>query len=255
MLNQVIPVTAIFLLIFIASRSYAEKDLRPQFTEPMLTKKVQASIFEMESQKKKKLFEVTRSVKKDSDLIQVEWTTQGSKPPHQKVLMEEYVYENRKLKSGSLLSHQTGVQENFVIKDQKIFFTKKGKGSEVEKDDEDLEENTIVKDQIIAFIMEHWAVLVQGETIGIRLIVPSRLETVGFKFFKSKEFKHAEGQDVIEIKMKPSSIFIAAIVDPIRFIFNKQPPHGVLEFKGRVAPKIKKGDKWADLDAHTVYHY
>jgi hypothetical protein len=59
---------------------------------------------------------------------------------------------------------------------------------------------------------------------------------------------------VIVAKMKPTSMIIAALVKPLYFYFDKASGK-MVEFRGRVLPKLKDGDKFKDLDAETVYSY
>lgn len=54
--------------------------------------------------------------------------------------------------------------------------------------------------------------------------------------------------------MKPTSFIIAALVDPLVFTFEKKTAR-LLEMKGRTLPKLRKGEKWKDLDAFITYDY
>ena len=54
--------------------------------------------------------------------------------------------------------------------------------------------------------------------------------------------------------MEPTSLVIAALVDPLYFTVEKNGPHRVLEYVGRTTPKIERNGKWKDLDAVTVYN-
>ncbi|MGZ3658160.1 MAG: hypothetical protein ACXVCS_21570, partial [Bdellovibrionota bacterium] len=91
-------------------------------------------------------------------------------------------------------------------------FTSQGK---TEKDTETYDPTTVVAPMIGPLLQKKWDLLMKGETVRIRYLSIERLETIGFKFFKDIE-RTLNGKPVIDIVMKPSSFFIAALVDPIR---------------------------------------
>jgi len=55
--------------------------------------------------------------------------------------------------------------------------------------------------------------------------------------------------------MEPTSPIIARLIDPVIFTVEKDGPHRVLQYVGRVTPKTKAGTKWADLDATFVFDW
>ena len=87
-----------------------------------------------------------------------------------------------------------------------------------------------------------------------RYVVVPRRETVGFTFAKESETT-AQGRAVVIIKMEATSIIIAQLVDPVFFTVEKDSPHRVLQYVGRVTPKTKAGNKWDDLDANFVFEW
>ena len=113
---------------------------------------------------------------------------------------------------------------------------------------------TLVDDMIPAFIVSHWDTLVAGSPAKFRYIALSRLETVGFKLVKDSETTR-QGKPAIRIKMEPTSIIIAQLVDPLYFIVEKAAPHRIFEYLGRTTPMMKNGNKWKDLDADTVFEW
>ncbi|MCJ8275774.1 MAG: hypothetical protein HRT44_12510 [Bdellovibrionales bacterium] len=52
--------------------------------------------------------------------------------------------------------------------------------------------------------------------------------------------------------MSASSMLIRAIVDPLYFTFDNK-TKGLVSYKGRTAPKVKKGKSWYDFDGMTTY--
>ncbi len=129
------------------------------------------------------------------------------------------------------------------------------KNGKITKDSEKVTPDLITSDQVVPFVHAHWDKILSGDTLPIRLTVMNRNETVGFKFFKIKE-DTLNGKPVVHVKMKPSSMLIAALVDPLIFIFNKDGDRKLQALEGRVSPLMKKnGDSWKDLDGYTVYHH
>jgi hypothetical protein len=114
--------------------------------------------------------------------------------------------------------------------------------------------DTLVNDTVGPFLAAHWNHLLRGDKVTCRYIVVPRKETVGFSFRKESETKW-HGRDVIELKMEPTSLMIAALVDPLHFFVEKSPPHRVLEYTGRTTPKVGQPGHWTDLDAVTVFDW
>ena len=104
------------------------------------------------------------------------------------------------------------------------------------------------------FIVTHWDELMRGEPAKFRFVAQSRLETVGFKLVKEGEL-NMRGQACLRLRMEPTSVIIAQIVDPLFFIAEKGGAHRVLQYDGRTTPKIKRGNSWKDLDALNVYDW
>ena len=117
-----------------------------------------------------------------------------------------------------------------------------------------LEKDTLIDDMIPAFIELHWNTLAGGASASFRYIVLSRKETVGFKLVKDSDVT-CRGKPALRIKMAPTSLIIAALVDPLYFVVEKTGTHRILEYTGRTTPLIKDGSKWKDLDAVSVFEW
>ena len=107
-------------------------------------------------------------------------------------------------------------------------------------------------------LRKNWDKIMEGESIKVRYLAIERLETIGFKFFKDRE-RTLNGREVVDILMKPSSFFIAALVSPIRITVSKAPPHDIVESEGRTPirwpkrePPTRRGD-WKAIDARVEY--
>jgi hypothetical protein len=81
---------------------------------------------------------------------------------------------------------------------------------------------------------------------------------VGFKLFKDGE-RELKGKPAVDIVMKPSSIFIAAIAPSFRVTVEKSSPHRLLEINGRLPvrmPKVnppKSRSDWKAIDARIEF--
>jgi hypothetical protein len=175
---------------------------------------------------------------------------------------EEAVYEGGRLVSFQLDERQTGARGSAaVLRDAKNsakqtlrfdWVTGADGGTKRKTDTETLQRDTLVGDMIPYFIAAHWDELARGEAVNFRFIAPSRLETVGFKLVKEADATW-RGKPALRLRMEPSSLIIAQIVDPLFFIVEKSGEHRVLEYVGRTTPKMRDGNKWKDLDARSTY--
>ncbi len=124
----------------------------------------------------------------------------------------------------------------------------------VKSSTENLHPDTLVGDMIATFLRVHWNELFRGEKVKCRYIVVPRRETVGFTFVKDSETT-IDGHPVLVVRMEATSALIATLVDPLYFSVDKESGHRVVQYTGRVVPKIKKGDKWDDLDALVIFDW
>lgn len=134
------------------------------------------------------------------------------------------------------------------------YTTGHGPSARTSSDSEVMENDTLSDDMIGPFIAAHWNVLQSGAPARFRLLVLSRRETVGFKLVKETETTF-KGVPVARIRMEPTSIIIARLVDPLHFLVEKNAPHRVLEYKGRTTPLVRSGNKWKELDAVCVFDW
>ena len=130
----------------------------------------------------------------------------------------------------------------------------KERGGGAKRRTEDLKEDTLVGDMLGPFLKSHWGALTRGEKVKCRCIVVSRRETVGFSFVKDSESLW-QNQSVVIVKMEATSLFVAALVNPLFLTIEKAPPYHVLQYVGRTTPKIQSEGKWKNVDAVTVYDW
>jgi hypothetical protein len=175
---------------------------------------------------------------------------------------ELVIYEGNALVSYALDEVQVGVSGSAIIRraannpaQGSIDFESSSQaGSRSRVRTEVLRENTLIADMVGPFLASHWDALLRGEKVKSRFIVVPRTETVGFTFSKDTEAAQ-RGQDVLIVRMEPSSLFLSPLVDPLFFTIEQAPPHRVLKYVGRTTPKIEAGGKWKDLDAVTVFDW
>jgi hypothetical protein len=175
------------------------------------------------------------------------------KTPEGEVTVRELLeIKDGKLKKYSIdypLSHQSGMVE---VSGEKLLFSYTENGK-TKTDDEKLRENSVVPATTLLYLRKNWETLLKGDDVVVRFASLGRLETIGFKFFKIGEEKR-NGHDVIILKMKPTSIFISAIVKPLIFVLDKNTKR-IIEYVGRILPKKFVDGKWKELDGRITYQY
>ncbi len=169
-------------------------------------------------------------------------------PDGKEAVNEEIVLENNRVKSIRIEQKQLGETYTAVVRDGVVFYTRTA-GGKTKESHEDLPDDVLIGPQIVTFAAAHWDELMKGESKHFRIMVVDRQETFGFKIYK----EDSESNDkTVTLKIKPSSVFIAAVVKPIAFRFDAK-TRKVHTIIGRTAPKLRNGDKWSDLDAEMVF--
>jgi len=213
---------------------------------------VQATVFERGSKLQKVLFRFEKVVtqKAGGRFVMAKYTDASGK-----LALEESIQYGA---DGSLLKlvrtqHQINEKTTVERKGDKVIFMRLYQGDK-DDDDEDWEKNTVTSEQLSGFIRKHWASLTGGEDQDIRLVVPSRRETVGFTIEQVKD-RDFNGSKVRVFEMSPSSMFIRAIVKPVFLYFSPEGSHEMLMVDGRMPVKQFEDDgDYSDLDALFVVH-
>ena len=216
------------------------------------------TIYAMNSDRKHVLYTFRRMITRPENSLKT--VREFVDPGGQLAARETAVYEGDNLVSYELeelqikargtvkLSRESKQEGAIVFKYVSDNYSKTNVGKET------LRPDTLINDMIAPFLVAHWDDLMKGKEVKCRYIAAARAETVGFKFAKSSESR-LHGKPVVTIKMSPSSLIIAALVDPLYFTMEKNGEHRVLQYDGRTTPKSKDGDKWKDLDAVTVFDW
>lgn len=170
---------------------------------------------------------------------------------------EEGEFEGDRLMRYSYRQTQVSESGEAQIEGNRISMSFSSQGA-TKTDHEDFDSALAIGPMIPGFLQKNWDALMREETLKVRYLVIERLETIGFKFFKEGE-RTIRGHSVVDIVMKPSSIFIAALVSPIHIFMTKEEPHRLVETNGRTPirvpekmPPLTRRD-WTAIDARIEY--
>ena len=166
------------------------------------------------------------------------------------------IFKNETHRRGSeLISYQVEQRQldtkaSIEAKEGQLIFSKTVDGK-TKTEKESLDKSTVVPGNFNAFILEHWSELQARKKVSMRYAVWDRMESIGFSVQKVGDDPVGE-TPAMRIKLKPTSVFIQALVEPI---FISYTPDGkkILLLNGRVDPKVKDGTSWKDLDAEVYY--
>jgi hypothetical protein len=210
----------------------------------------------------KLLFKSQRTATRTGQTVSV--VCEYSYPDGSLAARERIIYEAGQLALFEVEELQTGEKGSAVLRSdernpggRKIFFDyiiRHGEKKRTRVEHQGPESEILVNDMIPGFIASHWEALMRGSTARFRFIALSREETVGFKLTRGSEAT-SSGMAAIWIKMEPTSIIIARLVEPIHLLVEANGAHRILEYVGRTTPLIKSGNKWKDLDARTIFEW
>lgn len=206
-------------------------------------------MFEIGSNKTKKLFtvKVEQKVEGDKETMMAVITD----PSGQVVLTEKTLTQKGQIVDSQIDQKQIQTTATIEVKGDQVLFTKT-KDGKTKSDDEKKKDTFVTTGNFQSFVQSRWDELLSGKTVEFRYGVWDRMETVGFEIKKISEEDGADKK--ILLQMKPSSMIIAALVNPIQFKFSASTKK-LAEMKGRVGPKQNVNGKWKDLDAEVVYTY
>ena len=119
---------------------------------------------------------------------------------------------------------------------------------------EDLSAEVLIDDTIYPFILGHWDELMRGSPVKFRFVSFEWEKTFSFKLSKSDE-SFQDRTQVVTIKMEPTNLLVAQLINPLTFTLEKNGPHRVVEYLGRTTPRIGSGKSWKYLDADTVFDW
>jgi hypothetical protein len=204
----------------------------------------QGTLYPLKGERSKPIYFYERHVRSEgADLISTSYTHDGQKVQLVETAVSDANYRVREFTENQF---QLGEVGKVTVTGNKVQFYSV-KGEKEKRADETVSLPVVVGPTFYGFIYQNWDALMAGKTVPFRLAVLSRMETVGFEFTKVDS-----APNQIRIRMKPTAFAISLLVNPIHFTFSSA-DKSVISLEGRVPPKIKKGDDWADLDAYEVY--
>ncbi len=207
-------------------------------------------MFELGSNRAKKLYSVKVEQKVNGDQEDVVATVTGV--DGKVALIEKTAIKGTEVLSFEIDQKQLETTATIKVGSEKVEFTKT-KDGKTKDDDEKRKPTFVITGNFQKFINSRWSEIMAGKEVEFRYGVWDRMETVGFEVKKIGEEGSGE-QKRVTLKMKPSSMIIAALVNPIEFKFTADGKR-LMEMKGRVGPKQLINGKWKDLDAEVVYTY
>lgn len=98
-------------------------------------------------------------------------------------------------------------------------------------------------------ILRHWDELANGTQLSVRLVVLSRMETLGFAIRRVES-----GGKLTAFQITPSHILMRLAVSPLQVVFDNA-TRRVVRYEGRVPPMQTAGTRLVDLDAAVDYHW
>ena len=171
------------------------------------------------------------------------------------VVNETASYKGSVLILQKLDQFQTKRHFEIEVKNERVNF-KQGTlpyklGDKVIEDSVGYFDNFITGPTSEAFIGQHWDEILAGKIVVFRFGVMEIKDTVKFQFKMIGKQKLGD-QDVIAITMKPGSMFISMLVDPITIYMDPKDKR-YLKFVGRTPLKFTLKNDLKSLDAELVY--
>jgi hypothetical protein len=110
----------------------------------------------------------------------------------------------------------------------------------------------LVTDNIYPFIQKNFQKLDDGEKVKAYAAVLDRRDVYAFQFQKINDIDF-NGKPASVVEMRISNKLLQIFVKPLRFTVDRNLPHNLLLYEGRVTPKKKKGSRWVSFDTQVVY--
>ncbi len=219
------------------------------FSLSFAQEKSSAVLYDLKSNQTKKLYTL------NIELVSVDGGTKSTGTYRdldgQVVVQETGLTTGDELKEYFVERPQTKEKGHVQVRDGRVYFEYEGADGKKKTDDEKLKGQVLCAANFTAFVRKNWNQLAGGEAVSIRYAVWDRRETVGFTLQKVGEVDR-DGKKWMEVRMKPTSFVIAALVDPVHLWYSVDNKKLML-MKGRVVPKQQVNGQWKDLDAETVY--
>ena len=140
------------------------------------------------------------------------------------------------------------------VKGGKVYYKVTEKDGKVKTSDDDAEENLVVPSTVMFYVQPHYAEIMEGKEVRLKVAVLDRRESFTFIMKKIREDKAINGETVLVMQMAPNSIIVKALVDPMYFYV--YPKTGeMFAYEGKSALRKKEGDKYKELVVRAAYDY
>jgi hypothetical protein len=114
--------------------------------------------------------------------------------------------------------------------------------------------DTLTADMVGHFLIGNWDRLAGGDSVRCRYLVVPRRETVGFTFARAGDTVW-RGCPAVLVRMEATSALLSPLIKPLVFTVERAAPHRVLQYTGRILPKVQVDGKWKDAEAVTVFDW
>ncbi len=154
-----------------------------------------------------------------------------------------YIATTLEVTDGTLENYQTGSIEKItrLAAGKYRLDYRKHSGGEVASE-EVKEKDVMLKGSLLfEYISRNYDAIAGGTKTEFRLLVPSRLETIGFELVKER-METLQGKACILMKLRASSWIIRQFAGDMFFWVDVQAPHAVIQYQGRLTPTDEKGN-------------
>lgn len=112
--------------------------------------------------------------------------------------------------------------------------------------------DTLTIDQLPAFVTSEWDRLTAGADVSFRLVALDRARIVRFRLIHQGPTEQ-QGRPAVALRMEANSMFVRWLAPEIDLVFS---PDGLtmLESRGPLPVKVRRGDEWVDLDGRLVWN-
>ena len=176
------------------------------------------------------------------------------------VMTEQARFKDDQLIEQTVENKQLGENYQLKVENQHLSFqttVKKPDGkTEVKTDSDDIKPDQVFLSGPTAepFLRAHWDDLYSKDlSLHVRFGILERGETVGFKFSRHKIIQE-NGKEIMVVRMRPTSPFLALLVDPSDLYFDVATQR-LVHYRGRTPLVWNKNGKQKPFDSEIEYHY
>ena len=111
--------------------------------------------------------------------------------------------------------------------------------------------DTLTIDELRPFVIRHWARLLAGERVEFDFVALDRSRIVRFRLIHRGPTEH-RGEPSVLLRMEASSRVVRWVAPEIDLVFSAD-GQTMLEIRGPLPVKLRRGDGWEDLDGRLVW--